>query len=228
MKRSYGQYCGVARALDVVGERWTLLIIRELIVGPQRYNDLLACLPGIGTNLLASRLRELEAGGLVLRRKLAPPAASTVYELTALGRQLQPIVISLGRWGRQLLEPDPGEDTFVARWMLFALLTNFQPALAAGMHETFELKLGDILLHARVDDGEVSLAEGEADKPDVRIHCDLEDLLALAQGELTPAAALRQGRVRSSAGRAGFDRFWKVFDGPALAPGPRELAGAPR
>src|SRR5919198_3255075 len=102
-KRSYDQWCAVARSLDVVGERWTLLIVRDLLIGPKRYSDLLAGLPGIGTNLLAQRLRELEARGLVERSTLPPPAATNVYRLTATGAALEPVVHALGRWGFQFL-----------------------------------------------------------------------------------------------------------------------------
>ena len=98
VKRSYGQYCAVARALDLIGERWTLLLVRELLLGPRRYTDLLRGLPGIGTNLLADRLRELESAGLVARRTLPPPASSSVYELTPLGEGLRATVLELGRW----------------------------------------------------------------------------------------------------------------------------------
>jgi DNA-binding HxlR family transcriptional regulator len=217
MKRSYGQYCGVARALDLVGERWTLLVVRELIVGPQRYKDLLEALPGIGTNLLAARLRELEDAGIVARRKLPPPAASQVYELTDFGRELDPIVTALGRWGRKRLEPEPGDDVFVGRWLLFALHTNFAPEQAAGVRETYELRCDDVVLHARVEDGKLTLGQGQAEAPDVVLETGLQDLFALARGDLTPAAAIRAGRLRTSGGRAAFDRFWKVFDGPSLA-----------
>src|SRR5262249_19104128 len=108
--RSYRQYCAVARGLDVVGERWTLLIVRGLLVGPKRYKDLLDGLPGIGTNLLAARLKELEKVGVVRRTVLPPPAGSTVYELTESGQALEPVVMALGRWGVRLMdEPHDGE-----------------------------------------------------------------------------------------------------------------------
>src|SRR3712207_3261653 len=101
--RSYDQFCGLAKALDVLGERWTLLVVRELLLGPKRYSDLLEGLPGIGTNLLAARLKALEASGLVGRRRLPPPAASNVYELTERGRALEPAIFELIRWGLDLL-----------------------------------------------------------------------------------------------------------------------------
>src|SRR5438270_8716701 len=102
-KRSYDQYCAVARGLDVIGDRWTLLLVRDLLLGPKRYKDLLEGLPGIGTNLLAARLKELEAAGIVRRGVLPPPAGSSVYELTDKGQALEPAILALGRWGAQFL-----------------------------------------------------------------------------------------------------------------------------
>src|SRR5215217_7201539 len=115
-RRSYRQYCAMARALDVLGERWTLLIVRELLTGPKRFKDLLGGLPGIGTNLLAGRLKELEGEGLLRRTTLPPPAGSAVYELTGRGRDLEPVLMGLARWGVDLLgEPRPGE-AFKPAW----------------------------------------------------------------------------------------------------------------
>src|SRR5689334_24950673 len=106
--RTYNQYCGLAYALDIVGERWTLLIVRELVAGPRRFKDLLEGLPGVSTNLLAERLKGMEQQGLIRRRRLAPPAGSAVYELTAIGQALEPMLIELGRWGSQFVPPAPG------------------------------------------------------------------------------------------------------------------------
>src|SRR5881398_167543 len=102
-RRSYRQSCGIARALDLVGERWALLVVRELVLGPKRFTDLRHGLPGIGTNILAGRLRELERAGVIRRRTLPPPAASAVYELTEYGRDLEPVMLALGRWGARTL-----------------------------------------------------------------------------------------------------------------------------
>jgi DNA-binding HxlR family transcriptional regulator len=130
VKRDYGDSCGIARALDAVGERWALLIVRELLLGPKRFTDLRAGLPRIGPDMLAARLRELEVAGLVGQRRLAPPAARTVYELTADGRELQPVLHALGRWGsRRPLRPDPpplSPDAAVV-----AMQTMFEPDPAA-------------------------------------------------------------------------------------------------
>ncbi len=124
-KRSYREVCGVARALDVVGERWTLLVVRELLAGPRRYTDLLAGLPGIGTNLLASRLKEMEAEGLLEKRLLPPPAASTVYQLTERGLGLRKVVTALGEWGMPLVLPLQKDDSVRAWWALLLLAGQF-------------------------------------------------------------------------------------------------------
>ena len=120
-KRSYHQFCGVAKALDVVGERWTLLIVRNLLVGGQRYKDLIETLPGITTNLLATRLREMSEHGLIAQRSLPPPANAVVYELTPLGRELEPVVLALGQFGKRYLgQPKRGDRTHV-RWAMVSL-----------------------------------------------------------------------------------------------------------
>jgi len=227
-RRSYAQFCGVSRALDVLGERWTLLIVRELILGPLRFKDLAEGLPGIGTNLLADRLRHLEASGVVVRRTLPPPAGSTVYELTGLGRELEPIVFALGRWGRKLLEPEPGRQHFRARWMLFALRANFAADPARGVHETYEVHVGDeVVVHARVDDGTVEVGEGPAEAPDLVVTASLETLLAMTRGETTPTRERKAGRLVCQGSARVFERFWKIFDGAGLpAPGSKRSSGA--
>ena len=120
-KRSYGQYCTVARALDVVGERWTLLLVRELSTGPKRFKDLLEGLPGIATNLLAARLKTLEGEGIVRRATLPPPAGSNVYELTELGGSLEPVIVALSRWGARLLDAPREEEDLRAGWAAVAM-----------------------------------------------------------------------------------------------------------
>jgi len=226
-KRSYGQFCGVSRALDVVGERWTLLVVRELIMGPRRYKDLADTLSGIGTNLLAARLRDLEAQGLIGRRKLPPPAGSTVYELTAFGRELEPIVFALGRWGRKLLAPELGDQIFNGRWLLFALKANFIAAQARGVREIYELRIGDeATVHAEVRDGNLEVREGPAEEPDLVVDAPLEVLLALTRGETTPAKERKAGRLVQQGSREAFERFWTIFDGAGLPRGASSSAVA--
>src|SRR5688572_17754350 len=137
--RRYDQYCPIAHALGLVGERWSLLLVRELMEGPKRYTDLVAGLPGIGTNILAARLRDLEAGGIVEKRKLPPPAASTVYELTQYGRDLRPVIHELARWGIRSLGPPPAE-ALEPGWLVHALDLGFAPLAETG---TIAFRIGD-------------------------------------------------------------------------------------
>jgi DNA-binding HxlR family transcriptional regulator len=163
MKR-YDQYCPIAHSLGLVGERWTLLVIRELFAGPKRYTDLAAHLPGIGTNVLADRLKELETAGLVTKRKLPPPAASTVYELTAMGRELRPVLHELARFGARLMGPPP-PDALEEGWLLGALDLSLAPDAPTGT------------LAFRIGSEEASLVEGVAvpgiaDDADVIVETD--------------------------------------------------------
>ena len=165
MKR-YDQYCPIARAAQVVGERWTLLVVRELVPGPKRYTDLVAGLPGIGTNVLATRLRELEAEGVVEKRRLPPPAASQVYELTERGRGLIPVLRSLAHWGAVALGPPPPDVELEPGWLLDALRTASWGVDDATGAVTF--RIGDEL--ASVVDGEA--VPGEAAEPEAVVSGD--------------------------------------------------------
>src|SRR5512132_2738011 len=135
-KRTYGDRCGIARALDVVGERWALLVVRELLLGPKRFTDLRAGLPGLSPDVLSQRLRELEQAGLVRRRKLAPPAGSRVYELTERGVALEPVVLALGRWGASSPFP-PGDAGIGVDAFVIALRTLFDPRAADGLRASY-------------------------------------------------------------------------------------------
>jgi len=226
MKRTYGQFCGVARALEMVGERWALLIVRDLVVGPKRFTDLRRGLPRIPTNVLAARLQELEAAGVVRRRALPRPAASVVYELTEYGRELEEIVLGLGRWGAQALgERRPGEIV-TADSVIVALRTTFHPDAARGLRAGYELHFGEIVIHARVDDGTLQAAEGPLPHADLVLEASapLKPMLA---GEISPAAAVERGLVRITGEPDLLARFVEVFRiHPAAAtatPGPGAL-----
>jgi DNA-binding HxlR family transcriptional regulator len=209
--RSYRQFCGVARALDLVGERWTLLIIRDLLLGPRRYKDLLEGLPGIGTNLLADRLRELEKRGIVRRTVLPPPAGSTVYELTELGKALGPAVFELGLWGARLLG-SPSEDEHVPTAALFvAMRVMFKPPKAAGMHASYELHVDGHVFEVRVADQLVVTREGFAHAPAAVYTLDGLTLLALLREGLDPRAAVAAGRVQITGEIETFERFVELF-----------------
>jgi DNA-binding HxlR family transcriptional regulator len=164
LMKGYDQYCPIAYSLGLVGERWTLLVVRELLYGPNRYTDLVDRLPGIGTRILADRLKELEAAGLITKRRLPPPAASTVYELTDEGRLLRPVLHELSRFGARLLGPPPS-DALVPGWLLHALDIGLSPVSPLGT------------IAFRVGDEEASLVEGVvragiADDYDVLVEAD--------------------------------------------------------
>ena len=169
MAKHYDQYCAVAHALDLVGERWALLVVRELMHGPKRYTDLVDALPGIGTNILASRLRDLVAGGVVAKRSLPPPAASKVYDLTDYGRDLRPVMRELAVWGARSLGPPTDPSCLFEGWLANAMDTILASRAPAGR---FEFHVGDEI--ASLVDGEV--LTGSVDDPDVVIHGDPEGI----------------------------------------------------
>jgi DNA-binding HxlR family transcriptional regulator len=194
-KRTYDQYCGLARALDVLGERWTLLVVRELLIGPKRFSDLMDGLPGIGANALSARLKSLEADGLVTKRRLPPPAASTVYELTERGRGLDPAVSELIRWGVDLLgEPAPGVR-FRPGWLVTTMRALFDRELAAGITRTYRLQVDDEVFTARIEDGDIEVSQGEDGDADLSLTTDSDAVLALASGELSAEEAIEHGRI---------------------------------
>jgi DNA-binding HxlR family transcriptional regulator len=169
--RTYGDRCGIARALDLVGERWALLVVRELLLGPKRFTDLREGLPNIGPDMLSQRLRELEASGVIRRRRLAPPAASQVYELTEWGRDLEPVVLGLGRWGSRA--PVPSDDAPLgADAAMIALKTMFDPATADGLKAGYAVRLGDNEYDVRVSDGRLEIRRGAPERPDATIETD--------------------------------------------------------
>jgi DNA-binding HxlR family transcriptional regulator len=194
-RRSYEQACTLALTLDVVGERWTLLLIRELMLGPQRFTDLLEGLPGIGRNLLAARLRHLEDAGLVARGELPPPAASQVYELTDDGWALGPALAALGRWGVERLNRPPKRYTFRPAWAMFPLSYMANHEAARGVHETYEFRIGGDAFHLRVKDGVVEPRSGVAQNPDLVVTMDAATLRGLFMEDLDPVEGLSSGRI---------------------------------
>jgi DNA-binding HxlR family transcriptional regulator len=163
MAKHYEHYCPVAHALDLIGERWALLVVRELMPGPKRYTDLAEHLPGIGTNILASRLRDLEAAGIVEKRTLPPPAASRVYQLTAYGQELRPVLREMALWGARSLGPPTDEDELFPGWLENALGTLLAPLAPPGR---FEFRIGDEI--ASIVDGEAQF--GSIEEPDVLVE----------------------------------------------------------
>lgn len=210
--RSYRQYCAIARGLDVVGERWTLLIIRDLLVGPKRYKDLLDGLPGIGSNLLAARLKELEKREIVRRRVLPPPAGSTVYELTASGQELEPALVAFARWGSRFMGAPNETDTFPAAGYFVAMRDWFDPEAARDLRETYELRAGGQVLEIHVDDGHCTMTQGSARRPDVVITTDGMMLNKLLKRNVGPDEAIASGRVSIEGDERALARFVAVFN----------------
>src|SRR6516165_7301569 len=210
-KRSYGQYCAVARGLDIIGDRWTLLIVRDLLLGPKRYKDLLSGQPGIGTNLLAARLREMEAAGLVERATLPPPAGSAVYRLTQTGAALEPVLVAIAQWGGQFLGAPLPSDTMVRRAYFVAIRHAFRPELAGDLSETYELHVGDNVFEVRVAGGQCTTRETAASDADAVMVLDAETLNALLLEGLPAQDAIASGRVHLPGDPSSLDRFVRLF-----------------
>jgi DNA-binding HxlR family transcriptional regulator len=208
-KRSYGDPCGIARALDLVGERWALLVVRELLLGPKRFTDLRAGLPHLSADVLSQRLRELEQAGIVRRTKLPPPAGSRVYELTAWGKELEPVVISLGRWGSRGPFPDSnmplGADS-----LMIALKTLFERSRADGHDSVIEIVLGEETFRASVAGGKLDIVRGAAECPVARIESD-PSTLAAAMWHGRP---IDDGGIEIEGDRAAAERFLALFPAP--------------
>jgi DNA-binding HxlR family transcriptional regulator len=190
-RRSYGQHCAIAHALDLVGERWTLLILRELLLGPLRYTDLLEGLPGIGTNLLARRLQDLEESAIIERQILPRPASATVYTLTRQGEALEPAIVALGRFGGRFLPGQPGPEEFRPRWAVIGLKHTFRPDHAPSEPCTYQLHLNGEQFHVRVENGRLIARQGAATDPDLIIHTSARELLELLGGRRPIREALR-------------------------------------
>ena len=216
-KRSYRDRCGVARALDVVGERWALLVVRELLLGPKRFTDLRAGLPNLSPDVLAQRLRDLEESGVVRRRTLAPPAASRVYELTGRGRELEPAIVALGRWGSTA--PFPADEAGIGPdATAIALMSLFQPSLAGDLDARFQLQLGEDIFAIEVAGGELQLARGTPDNPDATIEADPATLGAVLWHGRRLSAAERSGDVTIVGDRPAAKRLLESFPLPEPAP----------
>ena len=204
--KTYGQYCGVARALELVGERWALLIVRDLLVGPKRYTDLRAGLPKIPTNVLATRLKELEQSGIVERRILPRPSGAIVYELTAYGADLEDVVLALGRWGARSLGELRPDEIITPDILVMALRSTFQPSR---LKAKYELHFGDIVIHAIVDGDDLTVDVGPLEGAVVLEA--FAPIAPLLTGELNGAAALKSGLLKTSGTARDVDRFAAAF-----------------
>jgi DNA-binding HxlR family transcriptional regulator len=208
-RRSYGDPCGVARALDAVGERWALLVVRELLLGPKRFSALHRGLGAASQNVLAQRLRELEAAGVVRRRRLGPPAGSWVYELTDEGSTLEPVLVALGRWGRG--RPGTSDAELSVDALVLALQTTFDAAAAGDLEASLDLQVDDDRLAVTVAAGRLSVTRASAKDPDATLRTDVPTLreLAFRKRRLDDAAAAGAAAIEGD--RAAVQRLLDAF-----------------
>ena len=215
--KSYGQWCALAKALDVIGERWSLLIVRELFEGPRRYTDLRDDIPGISTDVLASRLKDLEADGIVVRRELPPPAASKVYELTDLGRGLGPAMAAMVKWGTQLLGPKTPDEEFRPHWLVTGLRAMLRAHRAADVRIEVDFDIGvDRPIRVSVDDGTLTYVAEPTSPPDVVVRASLDVLSAVADGSVRIPDATADGRFSMEGDADALSSFQRLFPQPRV------------
>jgi DNA-binding HxlR family transcriptional regulator len=207
-RRRYGQFCGIARALELVGERWALLIVRDLLGGPRRYSELQKGLRTIPTNVLASRLREMEESG-VIQREVAPlPSSGVLYALTPYGRELEDVLLRLGRWGALSL-PKPGYVDPSIR----ALRASFKPDRAGDLSARYELWFGQFVIHAMVDAGSVTVDQGSITNPDLKIDVR-GSIIPVLSRDISIEGALATNRIEITGDRDLLVRFIDIFETP--------------
>jgi DNA-binding HxlR family transcriptional regulator len=216
--RSYAQLCGIATALDVIGDRWTPLVLRDLLLGPLRFGDLAEGLPGIGTNTLAARLKHLETSGVIHRRLVPLPDRGTVYELTPYGRELEPILMALGRWGTKSMGRLGSDVVSRSRWLVAAILAFHDESQRIARPTTWELRLTDGAFTVRAEGTSLMVTAGAPDVADLVITTEDEDLHRLLTHQLTPAEAIASGVVALDGDAAALAHLVELLAFPALDP----------
>lgn len=197
MGRSYEQFCPLARAMDVIGDRWAMLVLRELFFGSKRFSDLERRLDGIAPNLLSRRLKELEASGLIRRRRLDPPAPAMVYELTERARGLETAMLELAKWGTQFLGTFEGDEAFNVEWLVPVLEEMANKDAARGVWEVYEFRIDSSVFWVKVADGEVNIRSGHAPEPaDLLVETDIETFIGIGFGTISAEEAAASGRSR--------------------------------
>jgi DNA-binding HxlR family transcriptional regulator len=207
----YQQYCALARALDVAGDRWTLLIVRELTPGARRFTDLIDGLPGVSRNLLTERLRALERDGIIARKDLPPPAARQVYDLTEDGRDLATAMAPLIAWGARWLGDRKPEETFRARWPTVAMVGLADREAAKGVSESYQFLVGDSAFYFTVDDGSIEVHDGRAEKPAVTWTTDEDTWADIVSGKITAGPAAAAGALTIAGDPQAANRLRKIF-----------------
>ncbi|MEW4467511.1 winged helix-turn-helix transcriptional regulator [Parasphingorhabdus sp. JC815] len=216
-KREYNDGCATAHALDIVGERWALLIMRELMLGPKRFSDLRASLPGISANLLTQRLEGLESVSVLRRRKLPPPAASWVYELTEWGLESEKMIKEIGRWAARSPNMVPGKQMSVNS-VILSLRTMFNADLAEGLDFTLGMRLGEQEFITRISQGMLEIDHGEASRGDVLLICDQNALAATVYGGVPLDQLIDDGAIQIKGDKNLLERFCRLFPLPDTAP----------
>lgn len=216
-KRSYDDGCAMAHALDLVGERWALLVIRELMLGPKRFTDLRASLPGISPNVLTQRLEELEAVSVLQRRKLPPPIATWAYQLTDWGMELEPIVREIGRWAARSPHMPEGAHMSVNSVVL-SFRTMFNAEAAGDFSARLQLRLSDEPFRTTIADGEIEIVRGEIEMPDAILEGSSDAIAALVYGGRDLDAAVAAGELKISGDVVKLKRFATLFPLPEPAP----------
>ncbi|MFZ5893832.1 MAG: winged helix-turn-helix transcriptional regulator [Myxococcota bacterium] len=212
--KSYRQFCGVARALDRIGERWTLLLVRNLLLGPRRYSDLLDELPGITTNLLAKRLRELTAAGIVERRAAPSPARADVYALTEQGRALEPVIMELGRWGGRFLGRPAPDDVVNIAWGLLSMKRRYR----GGLTLSAGFRVGERAFELVFEPNYLGVFEREATRADVNVEGSFESFQRwLFLGESADLLCAR-GELTVSGNPEGWQALLRAFNPPPQRP----------
>jgi DNA-binding HxlR family transcriptional regulator len=213
-RRKYDDGCAIAQALDVIGERWALLVVRELVLGPKRFTDLLAGLRGVSSDVLTQRLRDLSEAEVVRRRRLGPPASSWVYELTEWGAELEEIILGLAHWVHKspLMRYDLplGADS-----LMLALKTRFHSPAADGVGATIGLHLGDAHFRVRIADGQLAIDRGDSDSPDLILETDQTTLLSVLSPDGSIDDAVAKGQLRLTGDKAVAEKFRGLFPIPA-------------
>lgn len=209
---SYGQYCAIARGVEVVGDRWTLLVVRELLTGGRRFSHLQEGLPGVATNLLVERLKRLEQAGIVTRARIDGDARGIRYELTPFGRELERVLLPLARWALPLLGQPGPDDEYRLRWFVLTLRAQFDPGAASGLQRVYEFRVEDEVVHAAIDGQRVRAADGPAAAPDVVVTTDRRTFLGWRTGRLSAREAIARGLVIDG-GATELERLERLFPG---------------
>ena len=216
--RSYGQLCGIATALDVIGDRWAVLIVRDLLLGPLRFGELADGLPGIGTNTLTARLKHLEGAGVVRRQLLPLPDRGTVYEITPYGQEVEPILMALGRWGTKSMARLAPDVASRSRWLAAGMLAFHDERRRVGRTTTWELRLTDGPFTVRAEGTDLAISAGAPDEPDAVITVSDEELHRLLSHQVTPSEAVASGAVTVEGDVSQLVRLLELFAFPALEP----------